>query len=469
MDIQTLSAAIALCSKRSGASDLGIATLQKEIAAIKNGTTVLPYLSSEGGELSGSINLNNNTINNISSLAGTKIILNSQVNGQISADGKVISDIGIPVSDNDAATKKFVEDAINEIDVFLKLDGTSAMTGDLNLNNNKIKNINFIESSKLDISIDNSLLTMEKDPSTNLVQLKGVAEPVEDNDVVTQKFGNSQYAPFSAAIRPTVTGNPITVTDSAEAPVQELCVYGRTEQDGTPSPENPVPLVSAEDVSVTLSDGGDGSQTLTLAGDLPGIPVNSGGNYTDPDGQQWVCNYRDWARGVDVQMVAQETLSGTPAFVETTDVPGRFSWNNALSNTYKDGGSKSLLNFAQWSFWSNPGTNTRGATNVKHVLFSPVETMTEEEVNALFVTMIASDTPPTVIGQLATPVETPIPAEELAAYKALTTYDGTTNVMATDGAGLSLRYVADTQKYIDNKIAELQQQLAETQNALLEG
>ena len=70
---------------------------------------------------------------------------------------------------------------------------------------------------------------------------------------------------------------------------------------------------------------------------------------------------------------------------------------------------------------------------------------------------------------IATPVETPIPAEELAAYKAMQTYDGTTNVTATDGAGISLRYIADTQKYIDNKIAELQQQLAETQNALLEG
>lgn len=285
--------------------------------------------------------------------------------------------------------------------------------------------------------------------------LTGLPDPAEDSDAVPKGWADGQYSPLTAAIRPTVTGNPITVTDSAEAPVQGLCVYGKTTQDGTPSTENPVPLVSAEDVSVTLSDGGDGSQTLTLTGDLPGIPVDSGGNYTDPDGQQWVCNYRDWARGVDVQMVAQETLSGTPAFKETSDIPGRFSWNNALSNTYKDGGSKSLLNFAQWVPWSNPGTNTRGATNVKHVLFSPAETMTEEEVNAIFVTMIASDAPPTVIGQLETPIETPIPAEELAAYKELQTYDGTTNATATDGAGLSLRYVADTQKYIDNKIAAI--------------
>ena len=297
--------------------------------------------------------------------------------------------------------------------------------------------------------------TMEGPVDMDSHAITGLPDPTADTDAIPKGWADGRYTPLTAAIRPTVTGNPIHITDSAEAPVQELCVYGRTEQDGTPSPENPVPLVSAEDVSVTLSDGGDGSQTLTLTGDLPGIPVDSGGNYTDPDGQQWVCNYRDWARGVDVQMVAQETLSGVPAFEETSDLPGRFFWNNALSNTYKDGGSKSLLNFAQWVPWSNPGTNTRGATNVKHVLFSPAETMTEEEVNAIFVTMIASDAPPTILGQLETPIETPIPAEELAAYKALQTYDGTTNVTATDGAGLSLRYVADTQKYIDSKIAAI--------------
>lgn len=412
--------------------------------------------------------------------------------------------------------------------------------------------------------------------------LTGLPNPAEDTAAIPKGWADGRYNPITAAIRPTVTDNPIHVEDSAEAPVQGLCVYGRTEQVTTtgaqlldladkkntiygitftlsggrltitgsltaenstfwyigrflsedivftlpagsyyisdaficlsvngvltsktghftldaetgvtgvyytytgtgatilypmlnagstalpwepytggkpsPSPEYPQELVSAQDVSVTISDGGDGSQTLTLTGDLPGIPVDSGGTYTDADGQQWVCNYRDWSRGVDVQMVAQETLSGVPAFEETADLPRRFSWNNALTTTYKDGSNKSLTNFAQWVPWSNPGTNTRGATNAKHVLFSPAETMTEEEVNALFATMIDSDTPPTVIGQLETPIETPIPAEELAAYKALQTYDGTTNVTATDGAGISLRYIADTQKYIDNKIAAI--------------
>ena len=455
-----------------------------------------------------------------------------------------------------------------------------------------------IQQAQEDISALRSDVDKIKDGTTNLPYLKtsggtmagnvdmdgnaiaGLPNPAADTDAIPKGWADGQYSPLTAAIRPTATGNHIHVEDSAEAPVQGLCVYGRTEQvtttgaqlldladkqityggitfnlsggrltitgslstpDATfwyigrylsedivftlpagsyyisdaficlsgvftsktghftldaetgvtgvyytytgtgatilypmlnagstalpwepytggkpsPSPDYPQELVSAEDVSVTLSDGGDGSQTLTLTGDLPGIPVDSGGNYTDPDGQQWVCNYRDWARGVDVQMVAQEKLSGVPAFEETADVPGRFGWNNALTTTYKDGGNKSLTNFGQWSFWSNPGTNIRAATNIKHILFSPAETMTADEVNALFATMIASDTPPTVIGQLATPVETPIPAEELAAYKALQTYDGTTNVTATDGAGLSLRYVADTQRYIDNKIAAI--------------
>ncbi len=311
--------------------------------------------------------------------------------------------------------------------------------------------------------------TMEGPVDMDGHAITGLPDPTADTDAIPKGWADGRYTPLTAAIRPTVTGNPIHITDSAEAPVQGLCVYGRTEQDGTPSPENPVPLVSAEDVSVTLSDGGDGSQTLTLTGDLPGIPVDSGGNYTDPDGQQWVCNYRDWQRGVDVQMVAQQTITGTTNFVESGNA-GRFLWSNDNGNPYKDGEIPALATFAQWKRW---GTHDDGkdvfAISQKVVYFSPAETMTAEEVNALFTAMIASDTPPVIIGQLATPIETPIPAEELAAYKALTTYDGTTNATATDGAGLNLRYVANTQKYIDNKIAELQQQLAETQNALLEG
>lgn len=106
----------------------------------------------------------------------------------------------------------------------------------------------------------------------------------------------------------TETGNPISVDDAFPAPLCGLTVYGKSTQDGTPTPDAPVPIVSAGDggsITVTLSDGNGKTQTLTLPtpNGLPGIPVTSGGNYTDPQGQQWVCDEVDLERGVKVQRV----------------------------------------------------------------------------------------------------------------------------------------------------------------------
>lgn len=49
--------------------------------------------------------------------------------------------------------------------------------------------------------------------------------------------------------------------------------------------------------------------TLPTPNGLPGIPVTSGGNYTDSTGQQWVCDEVDLERGVKVQRVNAVDLS----------------------------------------------------------------------------------------------------------------------------------------------------------------
>ncbi len=110
------------------------------------------------------------------------------------------------------------------------------------------------------------------------------------------------------------TGNPIAVDDAFAAPLRGLTVYGKSTQDGAPTPDAPVPIVSAGDggsVAVTLSDGNGKTQTLTLPtpNGLPGIPVKSGGNYTDPQGQHWVCDEVNLKRGVRVQRVKAKELS----------------------------------------------------------------------------------------------------------------------------------------------------------------
>lgn len=119
----------------------------------------------------------------------------------------------------------------------------------------------------------------------------------------------------------TETGNPVSTSDAFSAPLCGLTVYGRSTQDGTPSPDNPVPIVSAGDggtITVTIGDGADERKTITLQtpNGLPGIPVTSGGNYTDPGGQRWVCDEVDLERGVKVQRVDKAAFDSTKTLAE---------------------------------------------------------------------------------------------------------------------------------------------------------
>ena len=56
-------------------------------------------------------------------------------------NNKKIENLPIPTVNGDAATKKYVDDSKVDGSVFLKLDGTRSMTGNLNMNNNRIYNI----------------------------------------------------------------------------------------------------------------------------------------------------------------------------------------------------------------------------------------------------------------------------------------------------------------------------------------
>lgn len=56
--------------------------------------------------------------------------------------------------------------------------------------------------------------------------------------------------------------------------------------------------------------------TLPTPNGLPGIPVTSGGNYTDQNGQQWICDEVDLERGVTVQRVDKAAFDSTKTLAE---------------------------------------------------------------------------------------------------------------------------------------------------------
>ncbi|MEJ8761136.1 hypothetical protein [Enterocloster sp. HCN-30185] len=215
----------------------------------------------------------------------------------------------------------------------------------------------------------------------------------------------------------------------------------------SPSPEYPQEIVSAGEsgtINVSISDSGSQSQSLTLAtpNGLPGVPVSKDGNYTDADGQQWVCDEIDLERGKYVQRVVIENISGGWELKPSSDISGRFL-QSRLTNTFQTAAKTAVCNIASFTSWGLPVNDKYAfALNTKVIYFSPPKgaEITAEELDAKLNSL---SFPVVVVGELATPIERDLTPEEIAAYKALRTYDPTTVITNDAGAGMEVTYVAD--------------------------
>ena len=339
------------------------------------------------------------------------------------------------------------------------------------------------------------------------------------------------------------TGNPIAVDDAFAAPLCGLSVYGRSTQDGTPTPDAPVPIVSAGDggsvaVKVTgknrmppnlkyndtvecyvkkntpitlvfkgdlVSQGGnilfydeDNNQcwfgidkdkavhhikytvnvtrfkyllsdmasenvcltwnasspdyepyheqllTLPTPNGLPGIPVTSGGNYTDPNGQQWVCDEVDLERGVKMQRVYTVDIAELEYSASTIlQTVKRIFYKISMPST----GTAHI------------GYCTRLTYSANYSADNPHFYINEERI-VVFIPLDTTIKPKEYLAQyvLATPIETPLTPSEITAYKALTAYGPDTVVQAGDGAGVKLEYQRDVNiaiKKLEDAIASM--------------
>ena len=240
----------------------------------------------------------------------------------------------------------------------------------------------------------------------------------------------------------TEKGNPIAVDDAFPVPLCGLTVYGKSTQDGTPTPDAPVPIVSAGDsgsVAVTLSDGKGKTQTLTLStpNGLPGIPVTSGGNYIDPHGQQWVCDEVDLTRGVRVQRVYKVDVDGENV---------KFVQAGNYANISTRGLPIALYDAGQRTFAIATFTNLPWYYNTFNGQFLYlIAANLADQLNESCKKQLGK-----IYYALATPIETPLTPDEIAAYKALTAYGPDTVVQAGDGAGVKLDYQRDVNLVIKN-------------------
>lgn len=177
--------------------------------------------------------------------------------------------------------------------------------------------------------------------------------------------------------------------------------------------------------------------TLPTPTGLPGIPVASGGNYTDPSGQQWICDEVDLERGVKVQRVGKVQVN-TNDGVADEEYRLRVTF---VGDKGRNGDDPCIISITPYTLWTSCVMNN--LLYLKNVKKPDGSFYTAKELQALALDV-------DVVYQLATPIETPLTPDEIAAYKGLATYGPDTVVQAGDGAGVKLDYQRDVNLVIKN-------------------
>lgn len=267
-------------------------------------------------------------------------------------------------------------------------------------------------------------------------------------DCFVDSVARSQAA-WSAVVD-SASGENIVTSAASNFNFMGLHIFGKTTQNGTPTPDAPVDMVNIGDSgSITVNVVGTNEtqrMSITAPNGLPGIKVASGGNYTDATGQQWICDEIDFTRGVSVQRVGVKTFDGTENWFYATDANYFSIYHSALKST--DIGLPLCSHFSQ----EQPRVSGTFFAGTSGFAFYYSVTSTNEW-KAFLSQQLSNGTPVKLLYILSTPVETPLSEEEIAAYADLHTYKDYTKVSNDAGAWMDLEYVMDARKYIDSQIS----------------
>ena len=209
------------------------------------------------------------------------------------------------------------------------------------------------------------------------------------------------------------------------------------------------------------------SMSVPTPNGLPGIKVDSGGNYTDSNGQQWVCDEMDFNRGKYVERIRNVNLEDRSFHKQTSDSSLDYYLfaitceDKAVKNIYK---RAVLCN----TFIAKNGQNMQNIDGIEGISTNPGVAYS----NYIYVRIKASrlsgvgdaaefkkwliDNNVQIIEQI-NPIETDIPEETMQAYRKLYTNYPSTVIQNDSGAGMEVEYVADTKQFILDQIKAIVQ------------
>ena len=219
---------------------------------------------------------------------------------------------------------------------------------------------------------------------------------------------------------------------------------------------NGVPNSSAEKImSSFMLNVGDTAQPLQpysaqqlpipTPNGLPGIPVNSKGNWTDENGQAWVSDVVDMGTQEKTQAILQAHFDGDASELwklQSINAYGIANFSIILDGVSEDSAKPRHISnrfVAQASAIAN--TKSSGILISTRTLYIRIPSQIVSDVGSFRAWL--STNPVDVLVPLSTPITTPLSAEELAAYAKLTSYDGVTNIFSDEEVGLEAELVTD--------------------------
>lgn len=222
------------------------------------------------------------------------------------------------------------------------------------------------------------------------------------------------------AVKITGITNSTIVNDSAYGFARSLMAFGKTEQLGIPTPTEPKELKSWNGLitSRKLPD----QETIDLGFELYGIRVDDGGNYTDSDGQMWLCDKIDMKKGVIVRNLAKEKMESSYPWTESNSFAGDY----VLRNWATDRGIRNSHKHLQTHFrtQSVPASFSIGDAYMGSDINFWIGTATCPDVASWKAWLDANDL--SIIYAMASSVEEPLTSEQKNKLLQIRTYDSGT-------------------------------------------
>ena len=225
---------------------------------------------------------------------------------------------------------------------------------------------------------------------------------------------------------------------------------------GIPSPNGDYPqeIQTISNFTLEVNDGANAKQELSIV--IPeqgfyGIPVESGGNYTDSSGQQWICDEFDFTSKKFIKRIGKKIWDGGGWWLEEYN-SGKIRFKIPIDDAKTDSSiciCNRAMNAEVRATWDNKEYECSLSDAYFYVY--------KQFRNTAELKEWMTTHPFEVLYPLATPVEYDLSDEQIQAFMELHTYKPTTYI--TNDAELAVNmeasYVADLQAYIDNKIAAL--------------